>query len=178
MQKTTRTIIFGILGTIFVLGAILGIMYLTHHEDTPVLDETTKSKPYNQDKTPIASDEKKVTLYIIHGETCPVCINTISYLESIIDEYDYLDVKLYEVWNNPSNQELVSKIEEELDLDIEYVPFIIVGKNYHQAGFSEDALLNVIEEAYNDPEYVDVMEPILEKYIDLDYEETTLKSSK
>ncbi len=123
-----------------------------------------------------ANYDGKVTMYIFHGKTCPTCIRTLEFLRGIIDDYDYLDIELFEVWNSEGNQKLVSEVEQALDMSIDYIPFIFIGADYHTYGFDEDKLISEIEKAHENKNYRDIIKPILDK-TEIEYDQEKLEAT-
>ena len=60
--------------------------------------------------------EKDITLYLFHGDGCPHCAEEISFLDSISNEYDNLNVVKYEVWYNDENAALLTEVEKAFDI--------------------------------------------------------------
>lgn len=186
MKKTILTIFLGLTITILVLGSVIGGMYLFSKHDkkeASTKDTTQEATPVTETKpdTNTETDTKtkannKVTMYIFHGAECPTCIKTLDYLKTILDDYDYLDIELFELWHSSTNPEFLQEVEKELNLEIGYVPFIFIGADYHTYGFNEEKLLSAITSAHEDPNYKDIIKPILAK-TKVQVEQKTLKNN-
>ena len=82
-------------------------------------------------------EEKELTLYLFHQESCPHCQAEISYLESIKDDYPTLDIVMYEISENKMNYNFFNKILDKTNIITKGgVPFTIIGTDYYE-GYSE-----------------------------------------
>ena len=62
------------------------------------------------------------------GKGCPHCEELITFLDSLSKEYDsYFDLYTLEVWYNEENNELMNKLVESLDKEVEGIPCLIIG---------------------------------------------------
>lgn len=73
-----------------------------------------------------------VDLYLFHSSSCPHCKEERSYLNTLEEKYDYLDVHYYEVRENAL---ITSQVKEGLKIKESYVPITVVGSDY-LIGFS------------------------------------------
>ena len=89
-----------------------------------------------------AEKEKKdpVKVYLFHGSTCPHCLETIEWFESIEEEYgDYFDLIKFEVWEHQTNAEFMQIVAEKMGDDAGGVPYMVVGKYTWPNGFAPDS---------------------------------------
>ena len=110
-----------------------------------------------------AKEDDTITLYLFHGEGCPHCAEEKSFLSTIEDEYDNLQIVKYEVWYNEQNAELLSKVEESFRIKRSGVPTTVIGDTVI-VGYSESTG-SKIERAinyYEEHEYVDQIKKIQE----------------
>lgn len=119
------------------------------------------------EELPEVTDHEKVTVYIFRGSGCSHCYEALTYFNEVASQYkDYFVVKTYEVWENPSNSNLVSAVSATLGDDVTGVPYIVVGDNYHKAGFAvelgEEIIAAALEE-YENPYYTDAVANIIEE---------------
>ena len=125
----------------------------------------------------IEEDTKTVTLYLFRGRGCHFCENAIEFLESIADDYNYLDIKTYEIWYNDENNKLMEEVSNELGIEVsDSVPFIVIGTEFARRGFSEnmeDSIRRAIESAHESENYEDVINNVLEAN-NLNVEEETI----
>ena len=95
----------------------------------------------------IVSGKEEVNLYLFHSKDCSHCKAEREWLESIKDEYDYLNIYEYEVTRNVDNSQLLQDVKERLSSTTKYVPFTVIGEKYF-IGWNEDnkdKILNEIE---------------------------------
>ena len=127
--------------------------------ETPTAEEQTNtSNPSNH--------EKIVTIYLFRGEGCPHCEHAMEFFKTLNQDYPYLRVIAYEVWYNEENRKLMEAVSNELGLEISTsVPLIIIGSDYNLRGYGEarnEDILQEITSAYQNENYEDIIEPILE----------------
>lgn len=91
--------------------------------------------------------DNKVNIYFFWGEGCPHCEKEKLFLEKLEDKYPEVEVKDYEVWNNPENLKLMKAFVKELDVDVRGVPFTVVGEHHVIGWLSEEYTGKKIEEA-------------------------------
>ena len=65
---------------------------------------------------PFVKADETVNLYLFHGDGCPHCAAERDFLEQIQDQYENLDIHLYEVWYNDENQQLMQKVKDALNI--------------------------------------------------------------
>ena len=120
-----------------------------------------------------ADEEKKepVKVYLFHGSTCPHCLETIEWFESIEAEYgDYFDLVKFEVWEHQTNAEFMQQVADKMGDDAGGVPYMVVGKYTWPNGFAPDSpidengttmaddMIAKIKEIYDQDERFDVMD--------------------
>lgn len=91
---------------------------------------------------PTLVSAKEVNLYLFHGDGCPHCAKEREYLKEIENEYDDVNIHLYEVWYDTDNQELMAKVKKELNSSTNYVPLTIIGDKY-TVGFNDNTKLMI-----------------------------------
>ena len=194
MKKTLITIFLCILGTMGVLGLTIGGMYIlmpsTNATSTKNITNNTSNenidsdsptmKPENNilDTNKTNSANNHVTVYIFRGEGCPHCTAAEAYFKTILPEYDYLDVKMYETWKNPNNKKLKEQVCNDLNNeDCVGVPLIVIG-DYYLAGFLDSFDLDIrtkITEAHDSNTYTDIVSKTIANNSNLDIVEENLK---
>lgn len=107
-----------------------------------------------------ASD--KVPVYVFWGNGCPHCAEEKKFLEALdVSEWG-IEVRMYEVYSNRSNAELIGKVGQELGIERGGVPLTVVGDDYlvgySSVGF-EKSLREMVDECKN-VECVDVVEKV------------------
>lgn len=196
MKDTTKTIIIGVLVTVLVLALTIFILYKIdskklNNENSTNKNEYNNSTPAsntnnnnnttnnneideisnnnNQTNTIIKDDEKdeKVILYLFHGATCPACNNA---LKTIKEErnttFKNIEIRTYEVWNNKDNNILMSKVTDKLKVNVNSIPYFIIG-DYNRVGFNSEALLKEYKNALNNKNYKDIVEEVIKENSDL-----------
>ena len=190
MNKEKKAIIIGISITILLLLLAFLILFLIYksenkesnnnnnngtisNEVNPDNSEntnentTTEEESESSPNTPVDHDsEKTVTVYLFRGKGCPHCEDAIEFLESIANDYSYLNIIAFEVWYNDENQKLMEEVSNEVGVDFSTaVPFIVIGNTYARKGYNEgmnEGILKEIESSYENEDYVDVVEKVLD----------------
>jgi thiol-disulfide isomerase/thioredoxin len=80
--------------------------------------------------------ENKVVIYFFWGDGCPHCATEKPFLENLAKRYDHVEIKSYEVWNNPDNRPLYTDMAAAFGFEARYVPVTYVGNQYWE-GFNE-----------------------------------------
>jgi len=78
-----------------------------------------------------AKEDNNVRLYLFHRESCTHCQDEIEFLDSIKDNYPTLEIIKYEIENNEMNYNLYRKVIEKTELNVNGVPFTIIGTDYY-----------------------------------------------
>lgn len=81
--------------------------------------------------------EKKVTIYLFHGDGCPHCAEEKKFLAKMQDKYDDIEIKYYEVWYNEENDKLMNFMKEKYNNTRRGVPFTIIG-DYSYVGYNSN----------------------------------------
>ena len=84
----------------------------------------------------VVSPVKALNVYLFYGDGCPHCAKEKEYLNELKETYD-IDLKLYEVWYDEENIELLNKVQKALDAESNYVPYTVIGDK-HFVGFNDD----------------------------------------
>lgn len=111
----------------------------------------------------VVSAKEKVNIYLFHSETCSHCQAEIKYLNELKEEYDNLEIHLYEINSNKKNLEQMQKIKEKLQINSPNVPFTIIS-NYYYIGYSDgikDGITELVKK-YTDEKEINIIKPILE----------------
>ena len=91
------------------------------------------------------------TMYVFHGSTCPHCHELINWLDTFEYDKEY-KVELLEVWGNQTNYNLLLKVANELKVEFDGVPFVVIGGESF-SGFSKtktpDIIKNALDKAHN-----------------------------
>jgi len=89
-----------------------------------------------QDATP-TPETHPVRIYMFYGETCPVCARAKPFLESLVEKYDGVELKLYEIYYDQPNHEIFEKMAAKFGFEPSGVPTIFIGE-YHLVGYNEE----------------------------------------
>lgn len=81
--------------------------------------------------------DNPVTLKFFWGEGCPHCHQEALFLEKIQNEFPQLNIEAYEVFYNAEGQNLMEDTAEELGVQVQGVPFTVIGNKY-LVGYSSD----------------------------------------
>lgn len=169
MKSDAKIIIIGTAITLVVLILAIFLFYFftTNAEENKVVNENNSASDVESD----VNTNKKVTLYLFRGLGCPHCEEAIEFLESIIDDYPYLEVQTLEVWHNKNNKELMDAVSENLDIEVSSsVPLIIIGDEYARRGFAdgmENSLKKEIEKAHKNKDYKDIVKEVIKDNPDI-----------
>ena len=108
--------------------------------------------------------KEKVTLYLFHGNTCVHCKAAWEYLDTIKSDYPSVDFVGYEIFEDTSNEELLTKVRKILGSDSRGVPFFVIGERY-LTGFGDYRKEDVIDALdyymVNYDEYDDIVAKVI-----------------
>lgn len=110
-----------------------------------------------------AKESDEITLYLFYGDGCPHCREEEIFLKQIEKKYDQLQIKMYEVWYNEENAELLKEVQQVFEIKRNGVPTTIIGKNVMTGfGTGTGSKIKRAIEYYQEEEYVDVVKQIIE----------------
>lgn len=117
---------------------------------------------------PTKTEHEKVKIYLFYSTGCYHCHDFLTYFQDNYDEKyeDYFEIKGLEV-SNAANVKVLNEVKEQLGIDEDGVPVIIIG-DFKQLGFGTDGE-NLIEEAleqYQNESYEDVVAEAIDKVDD------------
>lgn len=119
----------------------------------------------------VYAKDKKINVYIFHGDGCPHCAKAFEFFDSIEEEYGkYYNLVKYETWTSlfaSRNNKMMKEVAQSFNEDLEKlgVPYIIIGdKTFlgYSDSYKED-IKKAIVDAYNDEDYEDKVKPIIDK---------------
>ena len=129
-------------------------------------DQTSSNETEDETNKENNEEEKTVTIYLFRGEGCPHCEHAMEFFKTLNTEYPYLKVISYEVWENVENRKLMEEVSTKLGIEVSItVPLIIIGNDYNLRGYGEtknEEIRNQIEESYQNNNYEDIVEKVLE----------------
>lgn len=192
MKDTTKTIIIGVVITILVL--ILTIFILYKVDSKKLKDENTTNKNNYNNSTPtiktdnnsnnatntpsknnetntiIKDDEKndKTILYMFHGSTCPHCVKAIETMKNEKNTtFKNVEIRTFEIYKNKVNSELYKKVADKLKVNVNSVPYFVIG-DYNRVGFNAEVLLKEYKKALNNKNYKDIISEVIKENKDLE----------
>ncbi|MBE6154098.1 MAG: hypothetical protein E7163_00775 [Firmicutes bacterium] len=190
MKITIKTIITGALITLLILGITIFIIYKNYeYKNNPDFIPTINENNNNDAKTETSANDEiqntinnesdnikndenktnKVKLYLFHGSTCPACLNAKEKMKKDLLNIDNLEIVTYEVWENEDNALLMDKVAEKLNIEVNYIPFLVIN-SYNKVGYNKEDILNEI----NNPSQ-DIIKEVLDENPDLKPISDTLK---
>ncbi len=124
-----------------------------------VLDfnDEIKQAVYDVDRANIGQNE--VTLYLFYSSSCSHCHDEMTWLDSIVSNYEFLHIEKYEASQNNS---LYDKVLSQMGINERYVPLTIIG-DYYYIGFSESKKADFIKkiEDYSKYKSCDMVQTIV-----------------
>lgn len=91
--------------------------------------------------------QNQVNVYLFWGDGCPHCAKEKPFLEQLEKKYPYLTLYQYEIWGNQGNRDLLTKVGERLQTDVQGVPFTVVGEKQFAGYLSNETTGKEIENA-------------------------------
>lgn len=91
------------------------------------------------------SDPADPTIYFFWGEGCPHCAAAKPFLAGLEEDYPQLEVKDFEVYENPDNRELFFAMAEKHGIEVSGVPTFFLGEDVW-VGFIENPIGVEIEQ--------------------------------
>jgi glutaredoxin len=85
-------------------------------------------------QTPVPA--KPVYIYLFWGDGCPHCAAAKPFLKGLTEHYPNVELRSYEVWTVPENQELFKKMTAAYGFEPHGVPTIFIGGQYWE-GYSD-----------------------------------------
>lgn len=88
--------------------------------------------------------DEPVIIYFFWGDGCPHCAAAKPFLAGLTEKYPQVEIRAYEVWNHPENQEPLLKMGARFGFAPSAVPTIFIGDRYW-VGYAEDPIGKEIE---------------------------------
>lgn len=101
---------------------ILALLLLLVLQTAPVLAES--------------SAQNQVTIYFFWGDGCPHCAAAKPFLEELVNKYPGVELRAFEVWNVPENQQLLFDMADKFSFKPTGVPTTFIGDQYW-VGYSD-----------------------------------------
>lgn len=83
-------------------------------------------------------------IYFFWGDGCPHCAAAEPFLAGLAEKYPRVEIRAFEVWNHPENQEPLIKMAAKFGFEPTAVPTIFIGDRYW-VGYAEDPIGKEIE---------------------------------
>lgn len=71
-----------------------------------------------------------VDIHVFVGQTCPHCAQLEEYLNSLKEEYEYINPLYYEVWYDENNRALFEQMAKDYGFEVKGVPTAFIGTEY------------------------------------------------
>ncbi len=114
----------------------------------------------------VVEAKEKINVYLFWGEGCPHCETAKEYFNELKKDYSkYFELHSFEVWNNEKNNTLFKNVANELNKNVQGIPFILVGDKTF-SGFNDAIgknIKNVIIEQYNSGTSNDIVSKYIEE---------------
>jgi glutaredoxin len=94
---------------------------------TLVLGLSGRTNPVEEQ---VSTSGQPVIIYLFWGDGCPHCAAAKEFLTGLVNRYSSVEVKPYEVWNEPQNQEIFKKMAAAFNFEPQGVPAIFIGNRY------------------------------------------------
>ncbi len=112
----------------------------------------------------------KVNVYLFRRDGCQYCENALNFFDELSEDSEYsnyFNLVELEVSNNKTNANLMTKVAEKLDREVNGVPFIVVGIDSFLGYTSsyDDSIKESIKTAYlnEDGNYQDIVVDLIEE---------------
>ena len=96
--------------------------------------------------TKIMANDEEIVIDFFYGVTCPHCAAEKVFLDDLQNRYPDVTINAYEVFENKDNLVLLKEKAKELGVEVNGVPFLVIGDQYF-IGYSEGYTDQKIEEA-------------------------------
>jgi len=130
---------------------------------------------------PSYAQGNQINIYFFWGDGCPHCAEEKPFLENLEKKYSNVKVHDFETWGSSQNRELLARVGDSLQMNIQGVPFTVVGEKYFTGWLSEVTTGKDIEDAVVESingNYHDVVGEILSTQKNLKAQNNNLKEPK
>lgn len=86
--------------------------------------------------------DQKVVIYLFWGDGCPHCAAAKPFLQGLSERYPTVEIRAYEVWYVPENQDLFKQMTAANGFEPHGVPTIFIGERYWE-GYSDQISLEI-----------------------------------
>jgi len=85
--------------------------------------------------SPVWAQSNPVNVYFFWGDGCPHCAAEKTFLSQLVEKYPGVNIQGYEVWHNPDSSKLLQRVAQNLDAQVQGVPFTVIADKTF-SGFS------------------------------------------
>jgi nitrate reductase NapE component/glutaredoxin len=97
-----------------------------------------------------AAGTDQVNLYFFYGEGCPHCAKEEKFLQQLEKQIPRIKIYSFEIYHNQENAKFLAMLGQELGLDIQGVPLLIIGDKtfvgFYSAETTGSQIENIVEE--------------------------------
>lgn len=97
---------------------------------------STEVSPNQNSEMILPETSNKTTVYFFWGDGCPYCAKEKPFLEELDEKHEDLEVKMYEVYYNKTNQQIYQNVAQKYDTQPRGIPATFIGKK-HWAGYNQ-----------------------------------------
>ena len=91
-------------------------------------EQTLKEEEIKPEYKEYKPDSNAITIYMFRGKGCGYCRAFLTFMNSITEEYGkYFKMETFEIWNDSTNNALMSEVSSYLGQPANGVPYVIIG---------------------------------------------------
>lgn len=94
---------------------------------------------------PVSARQDSLNLYLFYSKYCPHCEQEISFLSNLQKEIPQITIHAFEIAENKTNNQLLQKVGQKLNVDISGVPMLFIGAKPFIGFFSDETTGTVIK---------------------------------
>lgn len=132
----------GILAALLIAGLAFTMAQNTDKSPEDTVKDSTQTQ--NSSELLPETNSNKTTVYFFWGDGCPYCAEEKPFLEELDRKHEDLEVKMYEVYYNKTNQKIYQNVAEKYSTSAKGVPATFIGQE-SWGGFREETIGKEIE---------------------------------
>ena len=108
--------------------------------------------------------DKVINLHLFYGDGCPHCAQEEEFLDDYLKEEKDINLIKYEVWDNKDNQELLAKVQDELNERSSGVPYLVIGDKVivgYIGGITDENIKSTVKSMKKSDSYEDYVTKII-----------------
>ncbi len=94
-----------------------------------------------------AQEQNKINIYFFWQQGCPHCVKEKPFLENLIQENLLVELHDFDISSNKDSLSLLVDIGKELNINIQGVPFTLIGEQYFVGWYDEETTGSAIKQA-------------------------------